>query len=81
MDYILKTTNLTKQYKSKKAVDEINITLKKGEIYGFLGQNGAGKTTTIRMIMGLVKPTSGEIELFGQKMSRVSTPISTVLAQ
>ena len=66
---LLKTINLTKQYKSKKAVDEINITLKKGEIYGFLGQNGAGKTTTIRMIMGLVKPTSGEIELFGQKIT------------
>lgn len=68
MDYILRTSNLTKNYRNKKAVDGVNITVKKGEIYGFLGQNGAGKTTTIRMIMGLVKPASGEVELFGQKV-------------
>lgn len=68
MDYILKTTNLSKFYKNKKAVDGVNINVKKGDIYGFLGQNGAGKTTTIRMIMGLIKPTDGEIYLFGQRI-------------
>jgi len=66
VEYILKTSGLTKKYKTHTAVDGISLSLKKGEIYGFLGQNGAGKTTTIRMIMGLIKPTSGRIELFGK---------------
>lgn len=66
MEEILRTSGLTKKYQTYTAVDNISITLKQGEIYGFLGQNGAGKTTTIRMIMGLVKPTSGRIELFGK---------------
>ncbi len=68
MDYTLKTTNLSKYYGSKKAVDGLNINVRKGDIYGFLGQNGAGKTTTIRMIMGLIKPTHGEVSLFGQRV-------------
>lgn len=68
MEYILKTTNLSKNYKNKKAVDNVNINVKKGDIYGFLGQNGAGKTTTIRMVMGLIKPTSGEVSLFGERV-------------
>lgn len=68
MEYILKTTNLTKYYKNKKVVNGVNLNVKKGDIYGFLGQNGAGKTTTIRMIMGLIKPTQGEVSLFGQKI-------------
>lgn len=68
MEYILRTTNLSKYYKNKKAVNGININVKKGDIYGFLGQNGAGKTTTIRMIMGLIKPTQGEVSLFGQRI-------------
>ncbi|MBB6631887.1 ABC transporter ATP-binding protein [Clostridium algidicarnis] len=69
MACILKTYNLTKQYKDHKAVDDVNITIEKGDIYGFLGLNGAGKTTTMRMIMGLIKPTDGNIELFGEKLS------------
>ena len=60
MDDILKTYNLTKEFKNFCAVKNLNIHIKKGDIYGFLGQNGAGKTTTIRMVMGLIKPTSGE---------------------
>lgn len=69
MDDILTTYNLTKEFKHFCAVKNLNIHIKKGDIYGFLGQNGAGKTTTIRMIMGLIKPTSGEIELFSEKAS------------
>jgi len=69
MACILKTYNLTKKYKDHKAVDDVNITIEKGDIYGFLGLNGAGKTTTMRMIMGLIKPTNGNIELFGEKLS------------
>lgn len=64
MENILKTTNLTKQYKDVKAVDSINLTLNKGDIYGFIGRNGAGKTTTLKMIAGLAKPTDGSFSLF-----------------
>lgn len=70
MDYILKTHNLTKKYKDITAVNNANMTIKKGDIYGFIGKNGAGKTTFIRMITGLIKPTSGTVEVFGQPVSR-----------
>lgn len=65
-DYILQTRQLTKIYGQSKAVNGINMRVKQGEIYGFIGQNGAGKTTALRMIMHLVFPTSGEIEIFGK---------------
>lgn len=68
MEHILKTYNLTKQYGGAVVADNVNMNIKKGEIYGFLGRNGAGKTTTLRMIMGLITPTKGEYELFGRKM-------------
>lgn len=67
MGCILRTYNLTKRYGSTAVVDNVNMNIKKGEIYGFLGRNGAGKTTTLRMIMGLVSPTKGEYELFGHR--------------
>ncbi len=70
MDYILKTYNLSKKYKDTTAVDNVNMTIKKGDIYGFIGKNGAGKTTLIRMITGLIKPTSGTVEIFGQPVSK-----------
>lgn len=66
-EYILKTTNLSKRYKKDFAVNNLNISIKRGEIYGFIGENGAGKTTFIRMITGLVYPTSGEIKLFSKE--------------
>lgn len=69
MNTILRTHNLTKKYKDTFAVNNLNMTVNKGEIYGFLGQNGAGKTTTLKMIMGLTKATSGTIEVFGQEIS------------
>jgi ABC-2 type transport system ATP-binding protein len=65
-EMMIKTTDLTRKFKGSTVVDHINLTIKKGEIYGFLGPNGAGKTTTIRMLLGLMKPTSGKIELFGE---------------
>ncbi|MCR1973725.1 ABC transporter ATP-binding protein [Clostridium sporogenes] len=68
MENILQTYNLTRKYGTTSVVDNINMNIKKGEIYGFLGRNGAGKTTTLRMIMGLISPTKGEYELFGKKM-------------
>ena len=66
---ILETFGLSKQYNMKYAVSDINLHVKKGEIYGLLGRNGAGKTTTIRMITGLLKPTQGDVFLFGEKLT------------
>lgn len=63
---ILQTKNLTKRYGLINAVDHINMTIKKGDIYGLIGQNGAGKTTLIRIITSLISPTEGEISLFGK---------------
>lgn len=68
MTAIIKTTQLTKAYGDQIAVDNLNMTVKQGQIYGFLGQNGAGKTTTIRMLLGLIKPTRGDIEMFGEHL-------------
>ena len=66
MKDIIKTVGLTKVYKGVPVVVDVDLNVKKGEIYGFIGRNGAGKTTTMRMILNLVKPTSGQVELFGE---------------
>lgn len=63
---IISTSDLTKKYKNQIVVNKLNLNLNKGEIYGFLGNNGAGKTTTMKMLLGLARPTSGNIRLFGQ---------------
>lgn len=68
MDNVIRTVGLSKYYRAKKAVDSIDIHVGRGDIYGFLGQNGAGKTTTIRMVMGLIRPSKGEVHLFGERM-------------
>lgn len=62
--HVLKTKNLSKEYKKIVALENINISIKKGDIYGLIGENGAGKTTLIRLITGLIYQTNGEIELF-----------------
>ena len=59
---------LSKHYGKFKAVDQLSMSVNKGDIYGFLGPNGAGKSTTIRMVLGLIKPTSGLIKLFGKTL-------------
>lgn len=64
-EIVLKTQNFSKKYGDYLAVNNINMTIEKGQIYGFIGQNGAGKTTLIRMIAGLIQKTSGEIEILG----------------
>ncbi|URZ17796.1 ABC transporter ATP-binding protein [Clostridium felsineum] len=69
MENILKTNNLLKKYKDKIAVNKVNITINRGDIYGFLGENGAGKTATIKMIMGQEKSDEGTIELFGETIN------------
>ena len=67
---ILQCQGITKQYAGTKALDSVNIELRKGEIYGFIGANGAGKTTLLRIITGLIKPTSGTVSLFGKNDAR-----------
>lgn len=64
--YIIETKNLTKQYGTGKSVADLNIHVQQGRIYGLLGRNGAGKTTTMKMLLGLTKPTSGEVYIWGR---------------
>ncbi|HJF30156.1 MAG TPA: ABC transporter ATP-binding protein [Sporosarcina psychrophila] len=63
---VLRTTNLTKKFGAFTALDGVNIELKKGEIFGFIGPNGAGKSTTIRVLLGILKASGGEVEIFGK---------------
>lgn len=72
MDYVVRTNGLTKIVKGKMLVSNVNLNIKKGEIYGFLGRNGAGKTTIMKMLTGLISPTTGEITLFGQKLTETT---------
>jgi ABC-2 type transport system ATP-binding protein len=66
MDYAIETDNLTKNYREVRAVDGVNLRVKPGEIYGFLGLNGAGKTTTIRALLGMIRPSQGSVRVMGQ---------------
>ena len=68
--YIVETKKLVKTFNNVNSVDKINLKIKEGEIYGFLGPNGAGKSTTIKMILGLIKPTSGEVKVFGKSIEK-----------
>jgi ABC-type multidrug transport system ATPase subunit len=63
---VASTTSLTKRYGDRVAVDEVSMTVQRGEVYGFLGPNGAGKTTTLRMLLGLVRPTAGSASILGR---------------
>lgn len=65
---IIEINSLTKTFGSLKAVDQLSLTVNKGDIYGFLGPNGAGKSTTIRMLLSLIKPSSGTINIFGTSL-------------
>lgn len=64
-DYVLKVNNLSKKFKNQVALNKVNLSIKKGAIYGFIGQNGAGKSTLIRIVSGLADATSGTVALFG----------------
>ena len=72
MNYVIQTRGLTKAFDGKEVVSDVGLRVKQNEIYGFLGPNGAGKTTIMRMITNLLKPTKGEIELFGKKLTEKS---------
>ncbi len=65
MEYILQTRDLSKKYKERLVLDKVNIHIRKGDIYGFVGENGSGKTTIIRLLAGLIFPCEGSFELFG----------------
>jgi len=67
-EIILRTTNLGKRYKNRWAVEDVNLEIHRGDVFGFLGPNGAGKSTTIRMILSLIRPTTGSVELFGHRL-------------
>lgn len=69
-EYVLQTNGLTKKFKASYALDKVNMSIRKGSIYGFIGQNGAGKSTLIRIAAGLAFPTEGTIELFGAAEER-----------
>ena len=70
MTAVISTRGLVKQYGRVRAVDGIDLDVRAGDVYGFLGANGSGKTTTVRMLLGLVLPTRGEIDLLGKRMPR-----------
>ena len=67
---VIRTRGLVKRFGRVRAVDGIDLDVRSGDIYGFLGANGSGKTTTVRMLLGLVLPTAGEVELLGERMPR-----------
>jgi ABC-2 type transport system ATP-binding protein len=69
---VIRTRALVKRFGRLRAVDRIDLDVREGDVYGFLGANGSGKTTTVRMLLGLVLPTSGEVELLGERMPRAA---------
>ena len=80
MEYVLQTHDLTKIFGRHTAVDHVNMNIEKGEIYGFIGTNGAGKTTLMRMVLSLAFPSSGSIELFGEKdIKKVGNRIGSLI--
>ncbi len=78
MAAIIEVNNLSKQFNKITVVNNLSFTVEEGDVYGFLGQNGAGKSTTIRMLLTLIKPTEGEISIFGKKLQ---THRSEILSQ
>lgn len=78
MQVIVNVTGLSKQFHHLTAVRDLSFSVQEGDVYGFLGQNGAGKSTTIRMLLTLIKPTAGKIEIFGKD---ISTHRNEILAQ
>src|SRR5512138_101491 len=66
MEFAIETNNLSKSYGAVRAVQSVNLRVKRGEIYGFLGLNGAGKTTTIRALLGMIRPSAGNVKVLEQ---------------
>lgn len=77
---VIKTINLTKKYKDVLAVDNLNLSIKKGEIFSLLGVNGAGKSTTIKMLSTLTRPTSGVAQIMGKDVVSESSAVKKIIA-
>ncbi len=71
MSYAIETNNLSKFYGDVRALHQVNLRVKRGEIYGFLGLNGAGKTTTIRALLGMIRPSEGNVKVLDQVIGRM----------
>src|ERR1041384_5561824 len=69
MNYAIETNNLSKNYGDVQALQNVNLRVDEGEIYGFLGLNGAGKTTTIRALLGMIRPCAGDVKVLGEAIS------------
>ncbi|HEU65432.1 MAG TPA: ABC transporter ATP-binding protein [Chloroflexi bacterium] len=80
MSLVVETKNLSKHYNGFKAVEDLNLRISEGEIYGFLGPNGAGKTTTTLMLLGLTEPTSGEVRVKGYNSTKEPQRVKRVTA-
>ena len=78
-EVIIQTSGLTKRYGEKTAVNQLNLSVKKGEIFGLLGPNGAGKTTTILMLLGLTEPTAGTATIEGMDCTRNALGIKKIV--
>ena len=74
-DTVIATRALTKRYRDVTAVEALDLDVRRGEVYGFLGRNGAGKTTTIRMLLGLIRPSSGEVSVLGKRIAPGETGV------
>jgi ABC-2 type transport system ATP-binding protein len=72
---IIEVKNLSKEFKEVKAVNQLNLTVFRGDVFGFLGPNGAGKSTTIRMLLSLINPSEGDIRIFGKSLKKERIPI------
>ena len=81
MKEVIRVEHLKKYFKEVKAVDDINFSVERGELFGFLGANGAGKSTTINMLCTLFPPTSGEVEICGYKLGKNNEHWSRVSKQ
>lgn len=75
METVIETKNLTKTYGKNRGIDEVNLTVNKGDVFGFLGPNGAGKSTTIRILLDLIRPNSGSATIFGMDCHRDAVKI------
>lgn len=72
MDTVIETSHLTKRYGSRTVVDDLSLRVPRGCVYGFLGPNGSGKSTTMKMLLSLIRPTLGKVQILGQPMTRAS---------
>src|SRR5512146_720558 len=71
-DYVARADNVTKMFGTRAAVDSLSLTVPRGSIFGFIGPSGCGKTTTIRLLTGIYKPTSGEVNVLGKSPAKFS---------